>query len=121
MPNPTPRTAAAEYLKAVEAEKAVKAAKAQAAEALRAAYAKAGVDTIVVDDHKVALVPVTTTTVDVDTLFDVADEATFQTVTKVAVDLKKWHAAVKVGLIDPTLADKVVTEKVADRIEVDRL
>ena len=121
MPTLTPRSAAAEYLALVEAEKTLKAQKAQAAEALRAAYAKAGVDTIVVDDHKVALVPVTTTSVDVDTLSDVAPDDLFARVTKVSVDLKKWHAAIKVGLVDPTLADKVVTEKYGDRIEVDAL
>lgn len=116
---PTPVTAATEYLAAIKAEKEIKERKAQAAEALRIAYARRGVHTVLTGGHKVTVVPVTKTSVDVDTLFDVVDERTFQRVTKVTIDLRAWHKAVDLGLVDLSVIDKVVTESVSDRIEVD--
>jgi hypothetical protein len=102
-------TAATAFLAAKEALEAAQEAKAQAEAILKEAYAKAGVDSEIVDGVKVALVTTDRPNYDAEALRDLVSGPLFRTVTKATVDSTKWKAAVALGKIQPEVADAITT------------
>lgn len=102
-------TAAQQYIAAKQALEAAEKAKAAAEALLKEAYAKTGVTFEIVDGTKVALIEAERTGYDADLLAGLVKPAVLKKVTKMAVDAKKFRAAVEIGTITPEVADAVTT------------
>ena len=83
--------------------------------------AKQGVDFAVVDGVKVAVVKGERPTYSVEALKDLVSDKVFKTVTKFAVDGKKFKSAVEVGVIKADVADAVTTITAYEQIRVTEL
>jgi uncharacterized cupredoxin-like copper-binding protein len=83
--------------------------------------AKQGVDYAVVDGTKVAVVKGERPTYSVEALKDLVSDKVFKTVTKFAVDGKKFKSAVEVGVIKADVADAVTTITAYEQIRVTEL
>jgi len=83
--------------------------------------AKQGVDYAVVDGVKVAVVKGERPTYSVEALKDLVSDKVFKTVTKFAVDGKKFKSAVEVGVIKADVASAVTTITAYEQIRVTEL
>ena len=83
--------------------------------------AKQGVDFAVVDGVKVAVVKGERPSYSVEALKDLVSDKVFKTVTKFAVDGKKFKSAVEVGVIKADVADAVTTITAYEQIRVTEL
>ena len=83
--------------------------------------AKQGVDFAVVDGVKVAVVKGERPTYSGEALQDLVSDKFFKTVTKFAVDGKKFKSAVEVGVIKADVADAVTTITAYEQIRVTEL
>jgi hypothetical protein len=83
--------------------------------------AKQGVDYAVVDGTKVAVVKGERPSYSVELLKDLVSDKVFKTVTKFAVDGKKFKSAVEVGVIKADVADAVTTITAYEQIRVTEL
>ena len=83
--------------------------------------AKQVVDFAVVDGVKVAVVKGERPTYSVEALKDLVSDKVFKTVTKFAVDGKKFKSAVEVGVIKADVADAVTTITAYEQIRVTEL
>ena len=83
--------------------------------------AKEGVDYAVVDGVKVAVVKGERPSYSVEILKDLVSDKVFKTVTKSAVDGKKFKSAVEVGVIKADVADAVTTITAYEQIRVTEL
>ena len=83
--------------------------------------AKQGVDFAVVDVLKVSVVKGERPTYSVEALKDLVSDKVFKTVTKFAVDGKKFKSAVEVGVIKADVADAVTTITAYEQIRVTEL
>jgi len=92
----------------IEAHKAAKAAQALLDEIearLIGALQIGGVKSTIVDGHKITLVEGERPTYDAVALADLIKPALFKTVTKPAIDTKKFKAAIELGKIAQDIAD----------------
>lgn len=83
--------------------------------------AKEGVDYAVVDGVKVAVVRGERPSYSVELLKGLVSDKVFKTVTKFAVDGKKFKSAVEVGVIKADVADAVTTITAYEQIRVTEL
>ena len=83
--------------------------------------AKEGVDYAVVDGIKVAVVKGERPSYSVEMLKDLVSDKVFKTVTKFAVDGKKFKSAVEVGVIKADIAQAVTTITAYEQIRVTEL
>ncbi len=83
--------------------------------------AKQGVDFAVVDGVKIAVVKGERPTYSVEALKDLVSDKVFKTVTKFAVDGKKFKSAVEVGVIKADVASAVTTITAYEQIRVTEL
>lgn len=105
-------TATKAYLEARKALEQAELIKKQAEATLKAVLASQGVDFSVADGVKVTIVKGERPNYDAEALKALIAPETLETVTKLAVDGKKFQSAVSVGLITPEVAQAVtkVTE-----------
>lgn len=101
--------------KAVEVAEAIKA---RAEAEMKQALAKAGVDFAIVDGIKVSVVQGERPTYNAETLRNLVDEATFATLTKVAVDGSKMKSAIKVGMVSAEVAEAVTSVTAYEQVRV---
>ena len=94
---------------------------AQAEASFKLELAKEGVDYAVVDGVKVAVVKGERPSYSVEILKDLVSDKVFKTVTKSAVDGKKFKSAVEVGVIKADVADAVTTITTYEQIRVTEL
>ena len=94
---------------------------AQAESSFKLELAKEGVDYAVVDGIKVAVVKVERPSYSVEMLKDLVSDKVFKTVTKFAVDGKKFKSAVEVGVIKADIAQAVTTITAYEQIRVTEL
>jgi hypothetical protein len=94
---------------------------AQAEASFKLELAKEGVDYAVVDGVKVAVVKGERPAYSVEILKDLVSDKVFKTVTKSAVDGKKFKSAVEVGVIKADVADAVTTITAYEQIRVTEL
>ena len=94
---------------------------AQAEASFKLELAKEGVDFAVVDGTKVAVVRGERPSYSVELLKDLVSDKVFKTVTKFAVDGKKFKSAVEVGVIKADVADAVTTITAYEQIRVTEL
>jgi hypothetical protein len=94
---------------------------AQAEASFKLELAKEGVDYAVVDGVKVAVVKGERPSYSVEILKDLVSDKVFKTVTKSAVDGKKFKSAVEVGVIKADVADAVTTITAYEQIRVTEL
>lgn len=114
-----------EYLAARHAAEAAAEAKAKAEQVLKEAFAKAGVTSGIdqAEGVKVALVQGERPNYDSEALTELADTGVlpfevYAKVTKVSVDGPALKAAVKVGLLDEAIADKITKMTPYEQIRV---
>jgi len=106
------------YLEARKALEIAEQAKAQAEAILKEVLAKTGTDFSVVDGVKVAVVKGERPNYDAEALRDLVSPNLFRTVTKAAVDTKKFRAAVEIGKITSEVADAITTVTHYEQIRV---
>jgi hypothetical protein len=94
---------------------------AQAEASFKLELAKEGVDYAVVDGVKVAVVRGERPSYSVELLKGLVSDKVFKTVTKFAVDGKKFKSAVEVGVIKADVADAVTTITAYEQIRVTEL
>ena len=94
---------------------------AQAEASFKLELAKEGVDYAVVDGIKVAVVKGERPSYSVELLKDLVSDKVFKTVTKFAVDGKKFKSAVEVGVIKADVAEAVTTVTAYEQIRVTEL
>ena len=94
---------------------------AQAEASFKLELAKEGVDYAVVDGVKVAVVKGERPSYSVELLKGLVSDKVFKTVTKFAVDGKKFKSAVEVGVIKADVADAVTTITAYEQIRVTEL
>ena len=94
---------------------------AQAEASFKLELAKEGVDYAVVDGIKVAVVKGERPSYSVELLKDLVSDKVFKTVTKFAVDGKKFKSAVEVGVIKADVASAVTTITAYEQIRVTEL
>ena len=94
---------------------------AQAEASFKLELAKEGVDYAVVDGIKVAVVKGERPSYSVEMLKDLGSDKVFKTVTKFAVDGKKFKSAVEVGVIKADIAQAVTTITAYEQIRVTEL
>jgi hypothetical protein len=94
---------------------------AQAEASFKLELAKEGVDYAVVDGIKVAVVKGERPSYSVEMLKDLVSDKVFKTVTKFAVDGKKFKSAVEVGVIKADIAQAVTTITAYEQIRVTEL
>jgi hypothetical protein len=94
---------------------------AQAEASFKLELAKEGVDYAVVDGVKVAVVKGERPSYSVEILKELVSDKVFKTVTKSAVDGKKFKSAVEVGVIKADVADAVTTITAYEQIRVTEL
>lgn len=94
---------------------------AQAEASFKLELAKEGVDYAVVDGIKVAVVKGERPSYSVEMLKDLVSDKVFKTVTKFAVDGKKFKSAVEVGVIKADVAQAVTTITAYEQIRVTEL
>ena len=94
---------------------------AQAEASFKLELAKEGVDYAVVDGVKVAVVRGERPSYSVELLRGLVSDKVFKTVTKFAVDGKKFKSAVEVGVIKADVADAVTTITAYEQIRVTEL
>ena len=94
---------------------------AQAEASFKLELAKEGVDYAVVDGIKVAVVKGERPSYSVEMLKDLVSDKVFKTVTKFAVDGKKFKSAVDVGVIKADVAEAVTTITAYEQIRVTEL
>ena len=94
---------------------------AQAEASFKLELAKEGVDFAVVDGTKVAVVRGERPSYSVELLKDLVSDKVFKTVTKFAVDGKKFKSAVEVGVIKADVAGAVTTITAYEQIRVTEL
>lgn len=94
---------------------------AQAEASFKLELAKEGVDYAVVDGVKVAVVRGERPSYSVEILKGLVSDKVFKTVTKFAVDGKKFKSAVEVGVIKADVADAVTTITAYEQIRVTEL
>jgi hypothetical protein len=92
-----------------------------AEQAFKQDLARSGASFIVVDGVKVAVVKGERPNYSVDVLKELVSDKVFKTVTKPAVDGKKFKSAVEVGLIKADVADAVTTVTPYEQIRVTEL
>jgi hypothetical protein len=111
-------TATKLYMDARKAVEVAEAIKARAEAEMKQALAKAGVDFAIVDGIKVSVVQGERPTYNAETLRDLVDEATFATLTKVAVDGSKMKSAIKVGMVSAEVAEAVTSVTAYEQVRV---
>lgn len=94
---------------------------AQAEASFKIELAKEGVDFAVVDGVKVAVVRGERPSYNAELLKGLVSDKVFKTVTKSAVDGKKFKSAVEVGVIKADVADAVTTITAYEQIRVTEL
>ncbi len=94
---------------------------AQAEASFKLELAKEGTDFAVVDGVKVAVVKGERPSYSVEILKDLVSDKVFKTVTKSAVDGKKFKSAVEVGVIKADVATAVTTITAYEQIRVTEL
>jgi hypothetical protein len=92
-----------------------------AEQAFKQDLARSGASFIVVDGVKVAVVKGERPNYSVDVLKELVSDKVFKTVTKPAVDGKKFKSAVEVGLIKSDVAEAVTTVTPYEQIRVTEL
>jgi hypothetical protein len=92
-----------------------------AEQAFKQDLARSGASFIVVDGVKVAVVKGERPNYSVDVLKELVSDKVFKTVTKPAVDGKKFKSAVEVGLIKADVAEAVTTVTPYEQIRVTEL
>lgn len=112
------KTATKAYLEARKAYEQAEAIKKQAEAEMKKALAEAGVDFAIVDGVKVTIVQGERPNYNADTLRALVDEATFEAVTKTAVDGSKMKSAIQVGMVAPEVAEAVTTVTYYDQVRV---
>lgn len=94
---------------------------AQAEASFKLELAKEGVDFAVVDGTKVAVIKGERPSYSVEVLKELVSDKVFKTVTKFAVDGKKFKSAVEVGVIKADVAETVTTITAYEQIRVTEL
>lgn len=113
-----PTETAKKYLAAREALALAEQAKAEAEALLKEALAQVGTDSTVVEGVKIALVRGERPNYDADALRDLISPALFKQVTKVAVDGKKFKAAVELGKVKADVAEAVTKNTPYEQVRV---
>lgn len=112
------KTATKAYLEARKAFEQAEAIKKQAEAEMKKALAEAGMDFAIVDGVKVTIVQGERPNYDMEALRALVDEATFEAVTKTAVDGSKMKSAIKVGMVTSEVAEAVTTVTYYDQVRV---
>ncbi len=112
------KTATKLYIEARNAFEIAEAIKKQAEAEMKKALATEGVDFAIVDGVKVTVVQGERPNYDADALRSLVDEATFQTLTKTAVDGSKMKSAIKVGMVTSEVAEAVTTVTYYEQVRV---
>lgn len=112
------KTATKAYLEARKAYEKAEAIKKQAEAEMKKALAEAGMDFAIVDGVKVTIVQGERPNYDTEALRALVDEATFEAVTKTAVDGSKMKSAIKVGMVTSEVAEAVTTVTYYDQVRV---
>jgi hypothetical protein len=112
------KTATKAYLEARKALEIAEAIKKQAEAEMKKALAQDGVDFAIVDGVKVTVVQGERPNYNAETLRALVDEATFEAVTKTAVDGSKMKSAVNVGMVTAEVAEAVTTVTYYDQVRV---
>ena len=106
------------YLMALNAQRNAEKMLEQAKAELQRAFATEGVDNAIVDGQKVSAIEAIRRNFHTDQLEALVSDEVFRKVTKIAVEPKAFDNAVKNGVIDPTLEEKVMTPTPYTRIVV---
>lgn len=106
------------YLMALNAQRNAEKMLEQAKAELQRAFATEGVDNAIVDGQKVSAIEAIRRNFHADQLEALVSDEVFRKVTKIAVEPKAFDTAVKNGVIDPTLEEKVMTPTPYTRIVV---
>lgn len=112
------KTATKAYLEARKAFEQAELIKKQAEAEMKKALAEAGVEFAIVDGVKVTVVQGERPNYDAEALRALVDEATFETVTKTAVDGSKMKSAIKVGMVTAEVAEAITTVTYYDQVRV---
>ncbi len=111
-------TATKLYIEARKAVEIAEAIKARAEAEMKQALAKAGVEFAIVEGVKVSVVQGERPSYNAETLRNLVDEATFATLTKVAVDGSKMKSAIKVGMVSAEVAEAVTSITAYEQVRV---
>lgn len=106
------------YLMALNAQKTAEKMVEQAKEELQRAFATEGVNNAIVDGQKVSSVEAIRRNFHPDVLEALVSTDIFREVTKIAVEPKAFDNAIKKGMIDSAIEEKVVTPTPYTRIVV---
>lgn len=115
------KTATKAYLEARKAFEIAEAIKKQAEAEMKQALAREGAEFAIVDGTKVSVVQGERPNYDADALRALVDEATFEAVTKTAVDGSKMKSAIKVGMVTSEVAEAVTTVTLYEQVRVTEL
>lgn len=112
------KTATKAYLEARKAFEIAETIKKQAEAEMKKALAEAGMEFAIVDGMKVTVVQGERPNYNAETLRALVDEATFEAVTKTAVDGSKMKSAVNVGMVTAEVAEAITTVTYYDQVRV---
>ena len=112
------KTATKLYIEARNAFEIAEAIKKNAEAEMKKALAQEGLDFAIVDGMKVTVVQGERPNYNAEVLRSLVDEATFEAVTKVAVDGSKMKSAIKVGMVTNEVAEAVTTVTYYDQVRV---
>ena len=112
------KTATKNYLEARKAFEIAEAIKKQAEAEMKKALAQDGMEFAIVDGMKVSVVQGERPNYNAEALRGLVDDATFEMVTKVAVDGSKMKSAIKVGVVTAEVAEAVTSITYYDQVRV---
>ena len=112
------KTATKNYLEARKAFEIAEAIKKQAEAEMKKALAQDGMEFAIVDGMKVSVVQGERPNYNAEALRGLVDDATFEMVTKVAVDGSKMKSAIKVGVVTAEVAEAVTSVTYYDQVRV---
>ena len=115
------KTATKAYMEARKALEIAEAIKKQAEAEMKKALATEGLDFAIVDGVKVSIVQGERPNYDAEVLRGMVDEATFEAVTKTAVDGSKMKSAIKVGMVTAEVAEAITTVTYYEQVRVTEL
>ena len=117
----SPSAATIAYLATREALEVAEKALAEAEAMMKVSFAQNGVDRAVANGVQVAIVSGSRPSYDVEKLADLVSPKILKTVTKLAVDGKKFKSAVEVGMIQADVAESVTKVTEYEQVRVTEL
>jgi hydrogenase maturation factor HypE len=117
----SPSAATIAYLATREALEVAEKALAEAEAMMKVSFAQNGVDRAVANGVQVAIVSGSRPSYDVEKLADLVSPKVLKTVTKLAVDGKKFKSAVEVGMIQADVAESVTKVTEYEQVRVTEL